>query len=79
MRYYPNGAEDSERPVEFVLRAFTYENGGLVLHDADIRNVFVWCSGITERWIKVDDFVKALMNLDGRFGENQPIAVIDLA
>lgn len=77
MKYYPRGVESTGHPMEMVLRAFTYEGGGLYAPDGDIREAYVWCSGFTEQWLRVDKLIKALDNLDGKHGEDQPIAVIE--
>ncbi len=77
MRYYPHGANFGNTPLKVTLRAFTYEDGALYQHDADIRDAFVWTSGIFERWFPVRDLMNALANLDGRFGTDHPMAVID--
>lgn len=78
MRYYPQGSEDADNAVVVTLRAFTYEGGGLYPSDADIRDSFVWTSGFTERWFKVDDLVKALDNaMLNSQGSDMPMAIID--
>jgi hypothetical protein len=79
MRYYPQGADgDTEHPMTATLRAFTHEGGGVYFEaDGDIRDSFVWASGFTEHWFKVSDLLKALDNLDGKLGTDQPIAVIE--
>jgi hypothetical protein len=78
MRWYPQGVISADRPAYLVLRAFTYKGGGLYPRDADVRDSFVWCSGITEQWIKVSDLMKALQNaIDQNEGENSPMAMIE--
>jgi hypothetical protein len=77
MRYYPMGAKDADHPLEVILRAFTYEGGGLYAHDEDIRESYVWCSGFTERWFKVSDLLDALENaVSCKFGDESPMAII---
>ena len=77
MQYYPRGAESADHPMEMVLRAFTNEDGSMYPFDADIRDSFVWCSSMMEQFIKVDGLLEALDNLDGKHGEDQPIAIIE--
>lgn len=77
LRYYPMGAKDADHPMTQVLRAFTHDGGGFWPNDQDIRDGYVWTSGISERWFKVSDLIKAMANLDGRHGINEPIAIID--
>ena|SRR5690242_13155595 len=77
MRYYPNGADGDAVFTTVSLRAFTYDGGGLYRHDADIRDAFVWTSGLFERWFPVRDLMAALSNLDGHLGLDKPIAIIE--
>lgn len=77
MRYYPNGAEGDAVFTTVTVRAFTYEGGGFYPHNADIRDAFVWTSGIFERFFPVRDIMDALSNLDGHLGFDKPIAVIE--
>jgi hypothetical protein len=77
MKYYPRGVESADHPMEMVLRAFTNEDSSLFPSDGDIREAYVWCSGFTEHWIRVDGLLTALDNLDGKHGEDQPIAIIE--
>jgi hypothetical protein len=78
MHYYPMGAKDADHPMAVVLRAFTYEGGGLYPHDEDIRESYVWCSGIIETWLKVGDVLDALENaVTCKFGDESPMAIID--
>jgi hypothetical protein len=80
MRYYQRGAEDAERPLKAVLRAFTYQNGNLYPHDADIRDAYVWTSGMFEHWFLVSDLMDALANaVHGTSGTDAPMAVIEPA
>ncbi len=77
LRYYQRGSDDAERPLVVVMRAFTYESGGLYPHDADIRDAYVWCSGMFEHWLKVRDLMRALENaVTGGHGYSSPMAVI---
>jgi hypothetical protein len=76
LRWYPYGADNPDVVLRVVLRAFTYEGGGMYPHDADIRDAFVWTSGFTERWLPVRDLLPALSNLDGHLGMSEPIAII---
>jgi len=78
MRYFPFGADDNNKPMGMSMRAFTYENGNLYPHNADIRDAYVWFSGFTEHWIKVSDLLLALDNaVNGTQGMNKPMAIID--
>lgn len=76
MRYYPFGSRDADHPLEVSLRAFTH-NGGGIYFDGDIRDAYVWTSGLMERWFKVSDLITALDNIDGKHGLDNPIAIID--
>lgn len=75
--FYPNGSDSADNPMKAVLRAFTRDGGGLYLDDGDVRDAYVWTSGFSERWFKVDDLLKAMDNIDGKHGFSAPIAVIE--
>jgi hypothetical protein len=77
LKYYPSGA-NTDRPMECVLRAFTLHGGGFCPNDQDIRDAYVWTSGIMEHWYKVSDLIRALDNLDGKYGIDKPIAIIEI-
>ena len=77
MRYYPRGSESADKPLVVTLRAFTRNGGGFIHSDAEVRDAFVWASGLTEQWFHVDHLIKAIDNLDGKHGFEEPIAVID--
>jgi hypothetical protein len=80
LRWYPYGADDSDATMhvaEFRLRQFTYDGGGFISEKDDVRDAYVWCSGMMERWLKVSDLIHALDNIDGKHGMDKPIAVID--
>jgi hypothetical protein len=78
LHWYPLGS-DSERSAEYVLRAFTHEGGGFLREDEDVRDAYVWCSGIFENWIPVEKVLDALDNTNtGRFGMDQPMAMIEM-
>jgi hypothetical protein len=77
MKYYPRGSESADHPMEMVLRAFTDEDGSMYPFYADIREAYVWCSSIIEQFLRVDGLLEALDNLDGKHGEDQPIAIIE--
>lgn len=77
MRYYPHGVESADHPMVMVLRAFTYDGGGLFPSDGDIREAYVWTTALMEQWIRVDKLITALDNLEGKHGEDQPIAIIE--
>jgi hypothetical protein len=64
--------------MSLVMRAFTHEGGGFVDEKDDVRDAYVWCSGFTERWLKVEDVLVALDNAtSGRAGMDKPMAIID--
>jgi len=77
VRYYPRGAEGNAVYATITLRAFTREDGYLYPHDADIRDAFVWTSGMVEVFHPVRKLLDALSNLDGHLGIDQPIAIIE--
>lgn len=78
MRYFTYGASDNADPMRCTLRAFTHNDGSLYPRDADIRDAYVWTSGISEHWFKVADLLKALDNaINGYEGTNKPMAMID--
>lgn len=78
LRYYPRGAEGSAVYGRWVMRAFTLEGGGLYPNGSDIREAYIWGSGITERWFKVSDLIIAMSNIfDGKHGMDKPMATID--
>ena len=77
LRYYPFGS-DTDKPAEYVLRAFTHDGGGFLREDEDVRDAYVWCSGIFEHWFKVEELLDALDNTtSGRHGMDKPMAAID--
>lgn len=45
-----------------VARAFTRDGGGFPGETEDIRDVFVWVSGITESWWPVAELVDGIAN-----------------
>jgi len=78
LRYYAIGTDDADHPLVLVMRAFTREGGGFWAHDADIRESYIWCSGIVERWFSVRELMTAMQNaIDGDIGMDQPMAMID--
>jgi hypothetical protein len=81
LRWYPCGADEGSnepRQMSLVMRAFTHEGGGFVDEKDDVRDAYVWCSGFTERWLKVEDVLVALDNAtSGRAGMDKPMAIID--
>lgn len=77
LRYYQFGTRDADHPLIVSMRAFTYEGGNLYAHDADVRDAYVWTSGFTERWFKVDELITALDNMQGTHGLDNPMAVIE--
>jgi hypothetical protein len=77
LRYYYAGS-DTDKPAEYVLRAFTRQDGSLLSENEDVRDTYVWCSGFLEHWFKVEELLDALDNTtSGRFGMENPMAVID--
>jgi hypothetical protein len=77
LRWYQFGTRDADHPLIVTMRAFTYDGGGFIREHDDVLNAYVWCSGIFERWIKVSDIIKALDNLQGKHGLENPMAVIE--
>jgi len=77
LSWYQFGTRDADHPAIFTLRQFTYDGGGFIREDEDVRDAYVWCSGIFERWLKVSDLITALDNLDGKHGLDKPMAVIE--
>lgn len=77
-RYYPQGADTPGEPVKGVLRAITHDGGGFYREDdGDIRDAFVWTSGVMEHWFPVKLFVAALMNTTVTIDASAPMLVID--
>jgi hypothetical protein len=76
LNWYQFGSRDADHPLTMVMRAFTHDGGGFISEKDDIREAYVWCSGFMERWLKVSDIITALDNLDGKHGEENPIATI---
>lgn len=79
LSYYPRGAKDADHPATSVLRDFTHDGGGFIRADEDVRDAYVWTSGMFEHWYPVRDLMAALSNLDGHLGLDQPIATIEEA
>lgn len=77
LRWYQFGTRDTEHPLIVSMRAFTHEGGGFISEKEDIRDAYVWCSSFLEHWLKVSNIIKALDNLNGKHGLENPIAVID--
>jgi len=77
LRWYQFGTRDADHPATFTLRAFTYDGGGFIRNDDDVRDAYVWCSGIFERWLKVSDIITAMDNLGGKHGLDNSMAVIE--
>jgi hypothetical protein len=77
LRWYQFGTRDADHPLIVTMRAFTHYGGNFVSETDDVRDEYVWCSGFTERWLKVDDIIKALDNMDGRHGLDNTMAVIE--
>jgi hypothetical protein len=77
LNWYQFGSRDADHPLTMVMRAFTHDGGGFLSETDDIREAYVWCSGFMERWFSVSDIIKALDNLDGKHGTENPIATID--
>ena len=77
LRYYYAGS-DTDKPAEYVLRAFAHEGGGFPSENEDVRDIFVWCSGVFEHWFPVEELLDALDNMTSiRYGMESPMAVID--
>jgi hypothetical protein len=76
LEYYANGTDSADSPVNVEMRAFTHEGGGFISSDEDVRDAHIWTSGIFEHWYPVMDLIRAIQNIDGRYGLDQPIAII---
>lgn len=77
LRYYQFGARDAEHPLTVSMRAFTHDGGTFLSEMDDIRDSYVWCSGFMEHWLKVDELITAIDNLQGKHGLDEPMAVIE--
>jgi len=77
LRWYQFGTRDADHPLIVTMRAFTYDGGNFIRETDDVRDAYVWCSGIFERWLKVSDIITALDNIDGKHGMENPMAVIE--
>jgi hypothetical protein len=81
MRWYPVGHDPGSnvpRQMDLVMRAFTHKDGTFLSEQDDVRDAYIWFSGFTERWIKVEEVLDALDNaVNGNHGTDQPMAVID--
>lgn len=77
LRWYQFGTRDADHPLIVTMRAFTHIGGNFISEKDDIRDEYVWLSGFTERWINIDDIIKALDNMQGKHGLENPMAVID--
>jgi len=77
LRWYQFGVRDTDHSMIFTMRAFTYNGGGFLRDEEDVRNAYVWCSDIFERWLKVSDIITALDNIEGKHGMENPMAFIE--
>lgn len=78
IKWYQDGAGDADHPVDGVLRHFCRdEDGNFPDHDTDVRDMLVRDSGLLEHFRPVRDVIRALQNIDGRYGLDQPIAIIE--
>lgn len=77
--WYPSGAENGAPCGSYVMRAFTHEGGGLWFDkDGDVRDAYLWLSGIGELWLRVSDIIRALENvIDARHGPGEPMARLE--
>jgi hypothetical protein len=46
--------------VTKVARAFTHDGGGFLGRDDDVRDAFVWVSGMTEEWWPVSELLDGI-------------------
>jgi NADPH-dependent ferric siderophore reductase len=76
MKWYPAGTDSADHPMEVVLRQFTNRDRMYWPADRDIRDAYVWVSGIMEHWMSVRRIVRALSNHDGHLGMTEPMATI---
>lgn len=68
---------DTEKPSRMVMRAITHADGTFINSGEEVRDQFVWLSGIMEHFTPVKDFMKAMQNtVDAEFGSDQPMALI---
>jgi len=78
LRYYPEGADSADYPVNSVMRAITHDGGGFWFDsDGDVRNAFIWTSGMFEHWYPVVEVMRAIHNQDGHLGMTKPMAIIE--
>jgi len=80
LRWYPCGTDfgsNVPRQMDLVMRAFTHQDGTFLSDRDDVREAYVWFSGFTERWIKVEEVLDALDNAINGTNHDQPMAVID--
>ena len=79
--WYPVGHDPGSsvpRQMGLVMRAFTHQDGTFLSERDDVRDAYIWFSGFTERWIKVEEVLDALDNaVNGNHGTDQPMAVIE--
>lgn len=76
LEYYHAGTE-TNTPATYSMRAFTREFGGFISNGDNLLEAYVWLSGMTERWLKVSDLIKALRNFqNGDSGLDKPMAII---
>ncbi len=78
IRWYPRGTDSADNPIKSVMRAITHEGGGLWFDsDGDVRNAYIWTSGIWEHWLPVREVMSALRRMTGSGDMSQPLATID--
>lgn len=78
IKWYQDGAADADHPVDGVLRHFCVdEAGNFPPHGTDVRDMLVRDSGLLEHFRPVRDVIRALQNIDGRYGLDEPIAIIE--
>lgn len=76
LEYHYAGSE-THTPATYSMRAFTHNFGGFISNDENLLDAYVWLSGMSERWLKVSDLIKALKNTHtGEYGMSEPMAVI---
>lgn len=81
LRWYPLGTDSADYPLVQTMRAVTREGGGLWSDaDGDVRDAYVWTSGMTETWLPVRELTAALRrmtNPDNADWSDKPLAVIE--
>lgn len=51
---------DEGEVAEGVARAITHDDGGFLSSGDDVRDAYLWVSGVTERWLPVSSLVNGV-------------------